>query len=204
MHYTCRGFRENSGRKVIGMNNTLKMSGRALMLGGIVLVVFGILLLLSPVAAGELVVMLVALVLVLTGLAQAFQAFRVRNRAEALVSGVLGVIVAGLGVMVWLNPEIGSGFLTALLMIFFITHGLWKVTTAWRFRGMNGWAWLMASGVLSLIFVYLLWAQWPLAGAWAIGVFIGLDLLLSGIAMIILSLATRRARTSGYVDTINL
>lgn len=186
------------------MNNRIKVSGKSLMLVGIILVVFGILLLLSPVAAGELVVMLVALVLVLTGLAQAFHAFRARYRAEALVSGVLGIIVAGLGVMVWFNPEIGSGFLTALLMIFFITHGLWKVTTAWRFRGVNGWAWLMASGVLSLIFVYLLWAQWPLAGAWAIGVFIGLDLLLSGSSMIILSLATRRARSSGYVDTINL
>ena len=186
------------------MNNSIKMSGKPLMLVGIILVIFGILLLFSPVAAGELVVMLVALVLVLTGVAQAFQAFRARHRAEALVSGVLGIIVAGLGVMVWFNPQIGSGFLTALLMIFFVTHGLWKVVTAWRFRGLNGWLWLMASGVLSLIFVYLLWAQWPLAGAWAIGVFIGLDLLLSGISMIILSLATRKARTSGYVDTINL
>ena len=186
------------------MNNSIKMSGKSLMLVGIILVIFGVLLLLSPAGAGELVVMLVALVLVVTGLAQAFQALRARNRAEALVSGVLGIIVAGLGVMVWLNPEIGSGFLTALLMIFFVTHGLWKMTTAWRFRGLKGWAWLMGCGVLSLVFVYLLWAQWPLAGAWAIGVFIGLDLLFSGIAMIILSLATRRARTSGYLDTINL
>ena len=70
------------------MNNSIKMSGKSLMLVGIILVVFGVLLLLSPAAAGELVVMLVALVLVVTGLAQAFQAFRARNRAEALVSGV--------------------------------------------------------------------------------------------------------------------
>lgn len=186
------------------MNNSIRMNGRSLMLVGITLVVFGILLLLSPVAAGELVVMLVALVLVLTGLAQVFQAFRAQNRAEVLVTGFLGIVVAGLGVMVWFNPEIGSGFLTALLMIFFVTHGLWKMTTAWRFRGLRGWGWLMASGLLSLILVYLLWAQWPLAGAWAIGVFIGLDLVLSGISMIILSLATRRARTSNYVETINL
>lgn len=204
MHYTWEGFTGIQGRKEIGMNNSMRMSGRSLMLVGIILVVFGILLLLSPAAAGELVVMLVALVLVLTGIAQVFQAFRAQNRAEVLVSGVLGIIVAGLGVMVWFNPEIGSGFLTALLMIFFVTHGLWKMTTAWRFRSLKGWGWLMASGVLSLIFVYLLWAQWPLGGAWAIGVFVGLDLLLSGISMVILSLATRRAKTSGYVDTINL
>lgn len=186
------------------MNKSVRIGGKSLMIIGIILVIMGILLLMSPVVAGEVVVMLVALVLVVTGVAQAFQAFRAQYLAEAVVSAILGLVVAGLGVMVWFNPEIGSGFLTALLMLFFVTHGLWKVATAWRFRGLNGWGWLVLSGLLSLLFVYLLWAQWPLAGAWAIGVFIGFDLLLSGVAMIVLSLATRRATTSGFVDTIKL
>lgn len=186
------------------MKNNARMGSNSLMLIGIALVVFGVLLLLSPVAVGGAVVRLVAIVLAVTGLAQLFQSFRMAGTLSAIVSAVLGVVVAGLGVMVWRNPEIGSGFLTALLMVFFVVNGLWKVITAFRFRRAAGWGWLLISGLVSLVFVYLLWKQWPLAGAWAIGVLVGLDLLLTGIAMIVVSLSARKVRSSGYVETINL
>jgi uncharacterized membrane protein HdeD (DUF308 family) len=117
---------------------------------------------------------------------------------------LLGLIVAGVGVLVWFNPELGSGFLTALLMIFFIVQGLWKLSMAIRFRQIRGWAWLLLSGMVSLVFVYFLWAQWPLAGAWAIGVLVGLDLLVTGFSMIVIAAAMGKVKTSAYVDTINL
>ena len=186
------------------MNNHARMGSKSLMFTGIVLLVLAGLLLASPVAAGEFVIIVVAAVLVLTGLAQLIQSFRSPGGAERIFSALLGLVVAGLGVMVWRNPEIGSGFLMALLMIFFVINGLWKISTAWRFRGASGWIWLMLSGLVSLVFVWLLWSQWPLAGAWVIGVFIGIDLMLTGLSMIVLAVTARRVRSSGYVDTINL
>ena len=57
---------------------------------------------------------------------------------------------------------------------------------------------------MSLVFVYLLWIQWPLSGAWAVGVLVGIDLVLTGLSMVILAVALRKVRGSGYVDTINL
>ena len=74
---------------------------------------------------------------------------------------------------------------------------LWSAR-AWKF------SWLLLSGLLSLVFVWLLWSQWPLSGAWAIGVLVGLDLLLLGIALIVLSRALRRLSSNVYLDTINL
>ena len=186
------------------MNKNTRMGSKSLMLMGIILLVLGILLLFSPVAAGNLVIMAGAAVLVFTGIAQVVQSFRSPGSLDRLVSAVLGVIIAGLGVLVWRNPEVGSGFLMMLLILFFVINGLWKVSTAWRFRGASGWIWLLLSGLVSLVFVWLLWSQWPLAGAWVIGVFIGIDLLLTGISMIVLAYTARRVRTSSYVDTINL
>jgi uncharacterized membrane protein HdeD (DUF308 family) len=176
-------------RKALPASNTL-------MLIGIALAVFGALLLLSPAAVGGAVVKLVALVLV--------HALRSGSTAHKSVSGILGAIVAAVGVLVWFNPELGSGFLTALLMIFFVVNGLWKISTALRFRGLAGWSWLLLSGMVSLVFVWLLWAQWPLSGAWAIGVLVGLDLLLAGIALILLSRTLRKVHRSDYLDTISL
>jgi len=175
-----------------------------LMLIGVVLLIFGVLLLLSPAAVGGAVVKLVALVLVLTGIIQVLHSLRSGTTANKTVSTVLGAVVAGVGVLVWLNPELGSGFLTVLLMIFFVVNGLWKISYAMRFHRFAGWAWLLTSGLLSLVFVWLLWSQWPLSGAWAIGVLVGLDLLLAGTALIMVSRALRRAGSSQYLDTIQL
>ena len=184
--------------------NTRALPGKTLMMMGTVLVVFGALVLVSPVAALGAVVKLVALVLVFTGVVQLFQGLRGKKAGHKVVSTVLGIIVAGVGVLVWLNPELGSSFLTALLMIFFVVHGFWNLSTAFRYRYASGWGWLFFSGLLSLVFVYLLWKQWPLSGAWAIGVLVGLDLLLTGLAMIILGASMRKVRSTGYVETISL
>jgi uncharacterized membrane protein HdeD (DUF308 family) len=179
-------------------------ASNTLMLIGIALSVFGVLLLLSPAAVGGAVVKLVALVLVVTGVVQLLQSLRSGTTTHRMVSAILGAIVAAVGVLVWFNPELGSGFLTALLMIFFVVNGLWKLSNAVRFRGIRGWTWLLVSGLLSLLFVYLLWSQWPLSGAWAIGVLVGLDLLLTGVALMVLSRALRRAQSSDYLGTIQL
>lgn len=186
------------------MNRNARMGSRSLMIVGILISILGLILLASPIAAGEFVIMAVAAVLTLTGVVQVFQSLRSTAGAQRLVSILLGLVVAGLGILVWFNPEVGSGFLMALLMIFFAVNGMWKIATALRFRGASGWVWLLLSGLLSLAFVLLFWSQWPVAGAWVIGVFIGIDLLLSGIAMIALAVSARRIRSSGYVDTINL
>lgn len=176
----------------------------ALLFIGIVLTVLGILLLLSPAAVGGAVVRLAALVLVLTGLVQLLHALRSGAVVHKTVAAILGAIVAGVGVLVWLNPELGSGFLTALLMIFFVVNGLWKISSAFRFRPAAKWSWLLLSGLLSLVFVYFLWIQWPLSGAWAIGVLVGLDLLLTGVPIVLIALWLRKAGSPGYIDTIHL
>ena len=186
------------------MNSNVRMGGKTLMLLGIILCLLGGVVLLSPVAAGEAVVLIVAAVLVVTGIAQVVQGLKSGGWSAAPVAILFGAVIAVLGVMVWLNPAIGSGFLTVLLILFFIANGLWKVSTAWRYRGARGWVWLLLSGFVSLVFVYLLWKQWPLSGAWAVGVLVGIDLVLTGLSMVILALALRKVRGSGYVDTINL
>jgi uncharacterized membrane protein HdeD (DUF308 family) len=185
--------------------NSKGLPGRkTLMIMGVTLILIGILLLVSPAAVGGAVVRLVALVLAVTGIAQLIQGLRGGSATHTVISALLGLIVAGVGVLVWFNPELGSGFLTALLMIFFVVQGVWKLSMAIRFRQIRGWAWLLLSGLVSLVFVYFLWAQWPLAGAWAIGVLVGLDLLLTGFSMIVVAAAMGKVKTSAYVDTINL
>jgi len=175
-----------------------------LMLVGIVLVLFGALLLVSPVAFIGAVVRLVALVFVVVGLTLIFQGLWGGKTAHTFGSILLGSVIAGLGVLIGLRPQAGSAFLTTVLILFFLAHGVYKFSSAIRYRNIKGSAWLFLSGLISLVFVYLLWKQWPLSGAWAIGVLVGLDILLTGLSMILLSVGARKARSTGDFDTIKL
>lgn len=170
-----------------------------LLIMGIALLALGVILLVSPVAAGNLVVRIVALVLTVAGVVAFIQAFRSVGSIQRTVTMVLGAIVAVLGLLVWFNPQVGTGFLTALLMGFFLVDGGWKLMMAPRFRPLPAWRWLLLSGIVSLLFVGLLWWQWPVAAAWVIGVLVGLDLCGAGATMILLALAMGRPGSGSTV-----
>jgi uncharacterized membrane protein HdeD (DUF308 family) len=174
------------------------------MIMGSALSALGLLLLVSPAAIGGAVVRIVALILAVAGVVAFIQAFRSDRTAQNIAAMVLGAVVAGLGVAVWLNPHIGTGLLTALLMGFFLVDGVWKLLMAFRFRPLPAWRWMLISGLVSLVFVALLWWQWPVAAAWVIGVLVGLDFLGAGVAMLLLAIAIGKSKRTGDTDISSL
>jgi uncharacterized membrane protein HdeD (DUF308 family) len=87
---------------------------------------------------------------------------------------------------------LGLGFLTLLLAAFFVVEGIWKIVSSFSYRSASGWVWVLVSGVLSLLLGLLIWNQWPVSGMWAVGVLVGVDLLSTGISMVVLASALRR------------
>jgi uncharacterized membrane protein HdeD (DUF308 family) len=168
------------------MGNEKLPGGNVLMVTGMFLAAFGVLALISPVAAGGMVIRVVALILAVTGCMLLVQAFRSTQQADKLTAYTLGAVTVLLAGLMWFET-LGGGFLSVLLMAFFVAHGFWKTSTAIRYRASPGWLWLLASGLISWLFVVLLWRQWPLSGQMAVGILVGVDLLLSGIALILLA-----------------
>jgi uncharacterized membrane protein HdeD (DUF308 family) len=52
---------------------------------------------------------------------------------------------------------------------------------------------MLLNGVITLVLGLMIWAQWPLSGAWAIGVLFGIQLLMNGIALATIGSAVRGA-----------
>jgi uncharacterized membrane protein HdeD (DUF308 family) len=149
---------------------------------GILLVVLGALAVLAPALAGGAVVTAVGLFLLVAGIVQVGRAFRAAGR-EKVLTVALGVIAMLAGIVVALHPLLGRAFLTLMLTAYFAAEGIWKVVAALRTRPRRGWAWLLASGLVSLALAWLIWRQWPLSGLWAVGVLVGVNLIVSGIAL---------------------
>ena len=76
--------------------------------------------------------------------------------------------------------------------IFFIIEGIWKIVISFSFRPAQGWAAILVSGILGFLLGFVIWRQWPLSGMWAVGILIGIDLLMTGISMVVLAMTVKR------------
>ncbi len=55
------------------------------------------------------------------------------------------------------------------------------------------WVWVLLSGAVAIVLGVLILARWPSDAVWAIGLLVGIDLLLSGWSLLMLGFAVRFA-----------
>ncbi len=163
-----------------------------LMLTGIVLIIFGIIAVATPAVAGKAVVMVIGALLLIAGVVQFVQGLRAESWSDKLLPLILGAIAALCGLGLLGEPWIGMKFIVLLLAIFFVLEGIWKIFVSFSFRPAPGWLFMLASGVLGLVLGLVIWRQWPVSGLWAVGVLVGVDLLMTGISMVALASTVRR------------
>jgi len=73
--------------------------------------------------------------------------------------------------------------------------GISEIVAAIQIRPTQGWGFVLFSGIVSVILGFLIWNQWPLSAAWAIGVLVGIQLLFAGMTMITVGSVIKEAST---------
>lgn len=150
---------------------------------GIALVVLGILILAAPVVAGVVSVMLIGSMMIVAGLVECARAVKAQSAILRLTWIVVGLITLLCGALVLAHPLLGLGFLALLLAVYFCADGIVKLAAAFRHAAARGW--FIASGILSLVLAYIIWANWPVSGGWVVGVLIGINLIFTGILTLV-------------------
>jgi uncharacterized membrane protein HdeD (DUF308 family) len=159
---------------------------------GLFLIVLGLIAIVAPAAVGTAVVVIIGIVLLGAGIAEAVQGVRADTWSSRLPSLLFGVITSACGLGVLGHPLLGLSFLTLLLAIYFVLGGIAKLVGSFCFRPISGWLLMLGSGLISLLLGVLIWSQWPVSGLWAVGVLVGVDLLVTGVAMVVLATTVRR------------
>jgi uncharacterized membrane protein HdeD (DUF308 family) len=169
---------------------------------GILLVVLGVLAIATPLVAGLSVAMAIGALLIVSGVAQLFLSFRGGSVGAAIGIALLGVLAIVCGGYMLVQPGAALAALTLFLAALFFAQGLIEVINGFGARPESGWGWLVASGVVSVLLAVMIWAQFPLSGAWAVGTLVGVRLLMSGIVLIAIGSAARQATktAAGYVS----
>jgi len=160
-----------------------------LLLFGISLVILGVLAIFSAVLFTFGTVLLVGCVMVAAGIAQGVHAFRTGQRMALNLLSSLLYLIAG-GVMLW-NPFIGALSLTLVVGAFLVVAGFVRLSHGFSHRKEQGWGWFVSGGIIDVILGVVIGLGWPVTGLWLVGLFVGIEMLIHGVASIALSSAMR-------------
>jgi uncharacterized membrane protein HdeD (DUF308 family) len=162
---------------------------------GILLIFCGIFAIGTPAVAGIAVVMVIGAMLLVAGIAQVVSGIRSEDWSSKLPPLILGVLTSLCGLTLLGEPWVGMKLIALILAILFAVEGIWKIIASFGYRPASGWLALLGSGFISLVLSILIWQQWPLSGLWAVGILVGVNLLMTGISMITVAATVRRLKS---------
>ncbi len=157
---------------------------------GIALVVLGVICLAYAPAATVATLALFGILVLVGGVVVAFSAIWAGSFWGAILRIAAGVLLVIAGFYMITRPFGSAAVLTIGIALFLIVTGVVQVVGSFIERG-RGWGWGVASGVIGALLGILLWVGWPVTGYVAIGIFVGIDILISGISLIVSSLSAR-------------
>lgn len=158
---------------------------------GALFVILGLIALAAAAFTTLATVLLLGVLLLAAGVAQIAHALATsRARGLHAVAGVVYTIAGGLIVI---DPVGGAIGLTLLLGVFFLLGGLLRLLLAFQVRPSPRWGWVLLGGIVTILLGVLILSQWPSSAFWIIGLIVGLELLFSGVTLLSLGLAGKRA-----------
>ena len=166
------------------------ISQRILVLG-IVLAVVGVICLVVPFQTGKAISVILGVFLIIGGFIRALFAFIGLTMGSTFFRFLFGFLMIIAGVLLVSNPDAGLQALTVWLSIYFLVDGIVAVIYSFELRRFGGGGWVLLDGIMAIVLAIMIWKQWPFAGESAIGILLGIKLLLDGGALIGLGFAGR-------------
>lgn len=176
--------------------DTIKKDAKSAKWAGIFLLVGGFISLVSPLAAGLSITMVIGVMLLLGGAAQLMVVFRAGSFGAGLLLALLGVMTLVAGGYMISQPLAALATLTLFLAGYFVALGIVEVIGAFGAKQAPGWGWLLFDGIVSFALGVMIWRQFPISGVWAVGTLVGIRLMMSGWTLIAIGSAAKAATTS--------
>jgi uncharacterized membrane protein HdeD (DUF308 family) len=157
----------------------------------VVFILLGMMAIIEPGVAGLAVTILVGWLLIFGGGAHLVAAFSGGGAGRVIWQVLIGIVYILGGVYSLTHPLLALGTLTLLLGVIILTEGVFEVISYFRMRGEGGSGWLLVNALITLLLGGLIWFHWPSSSVWAIGILVGVNLLMTGISRLMFGLAAR-------------
>jgi uncharacterized membrane protein HdeD (DUF308 family) len=165
-----------------------------LLLGiGALLEVMGLFSILVPIIASISVAILAGWALLVAGVVQFGHMLRREAGWERIWRLFLAAVTALAGLSLLIFPLTGTITITFVLVVWLFISGGTRIGAWWNVRHVAGTWPLGANGLASVLLGALIWASLPSSATWAIGLLVGIELLLYGMTLVVAALAGRRS-----------
>lgn len=182
---------DNTEKMQIPMVDSLQRHWGWLLGLGIILLIMGTIGLGMDIMLTLVSMYFFAAMLLVSGLSHFADAFKYKKWKGAvwqILIALLYVIAAG---VVLYDPILASAVITAMLAWLLIIIGVTRISMSISLRDTEGWGWILFAGITSLILGILILIKWPMSSLWVIGMFIAIDMIVSGWTYIFMALALR-------------
>ncbi len=157
---------------------------------GIALLIAGAFVLGDAVLASVVSAIFIGWVIVIAGILEIVHAFGARGWKGFVLDLLLGILYIAGGAILLSNPVAGSVTLTLVIGVIWLVSGTFRMVLAAAIWREGGWA-IFFSGIVAALAGAIILARWPASGLWVLGLLLGIDLLVHGVAWIVYSLAVR-------------
>jgi uncharacterized membrane protein HdeD (DUF308 family) len=177
------------------MRAAVKAHWKAFLFEGIVLAVLGLAAMIVPPLASLAVTIFLGWMFLISGVAGLIVTFWARQMPGfwwSLFSAALAVLA---GLILLARPMQGVLTLTIVVGAYFLAEGVATIMYALEHRRelSERWSWLLVSGLMDILIAFLIISGLPGSAEWAIGLLVGINLVLGGASLVGMALAARNS-----------
>ena len=174
---------------------TVKAHWKAFLFEGIVLAVLGLAAMIVPPLASLAVTIFLGWMFLISGIAGLFVTYWARQMPGfwwSLFSAALAVLA---GLILIARPVQGVLTLTIVVGAYFLAEGVVTIMYALEHRRELSarWSWLLVAGLMDILIAFLIISGLPGSAEWAIGLLVGINLVLGGASLVGMALAARKS-----------
>jgi len=159
---------------------------------GVVSILFGLVVLSAPVVASVSMTLLTGILFAAAGAFQLLGGISEPGAGNKVLNVLLGVLTLVLGLSFVTNPLQGTVSLALLVTVLLAAGGVMRMFLAWQMRTTQFFWGMLISGACSILLAGLIFADFSTLSTKILGIFLGVELLLNGVGLIVLGIFLRR------------
>lgn len=176
------------------LTTNLKKSMTWVIVLSVGLIILGVLSILMPGLASAFFTTMMGWLAIISGLVMVVEAFQSKPFRGFWLNLIVGILYVIAGIYILFNIGAAMLALTFAFGILFIVEGIVTIVMAFTHRAGYRMFWLVAlNGIVTLILGIMVLNRFPFSAIWLIGLYVGIGLLMRGVALLFSALAVRRA-----------
>lgn len=160
---------------------------RGILWAGGIMIGLGLLALFLPLFSSLVIDILIGWFLTVSGCVVVAGAFSLRGTGAFLWQLFTGLLTLVAGLFLFIFPQQGLVALTLIVAVVFLATGITQFAFALWIRPAPGWKWAIGSATVSILLGGAILTVLPEASGIMLGLLVGIDLVSTGLAMVVLA-----------------